>query len=140
MGCHFLLQHMKVKSESEVAQSYLTLSDPLDCSPTGSSIHGIFQARVLEWGAIAFSERTNPREYQVVRTHTGNHLNTRPSITQLAVAPCAGCLIQTTDKTKTQTKSSAERITTSLSPTCKRGKKNSTNLTLYEAYTKLDQT
>ena len=48
---------MKVKSESEVAQSCLTLSDPMDCSlPVGSSIHGIFQARVLEWGAIAFSK------------------------------------------------------------------------------------
>ena len=47
---------MKVKSESEVAQSFLTLSDHTDCSPRGSSIHGIFQARVLEWGAIAFSE------------------------------------------------------------------------------------
>ena len=46
---------MKVKSESEDAQLYLTLSDPMDCSPPGSSVHGIFQARVLEWGAIAFS-------------------------------------------------------------------------------------
>ena len=46
---------MKVTSESEVAQSFLTLSDPMDCSPPGSSAHGIFQARVLEWGAIAFS-------------------------------------------------------------------------------------
>ena len=55
VGCHFLLQCMKVKSESEVAQSFLTLSDPMDCSLPGSSIHGIFQARVLEWGAIAFS-------------------------------------------------------------------------------------
>ena len=55
VGCHFLLQCMQVKSESEVAQSYLTLSDPMDCSLPGSSIHGIFQARVLEWGAIAFS-------------------------------------------------------------------------------------
>ena len=55
VGCHFLLQCMKVKSESEVAQSCQTLSDPMDCSPPGSSIHGIFQARVLEWGAIAFS-------------------------------------------------------------------------------------
>ena len=53
--CHFLLQFMKVKSESEVAQSCLTLSDPMDCSLPGSSVHGIFQARVLEWGAIAFS-------------------------------------------------------------------------------------
>ena len=55
VGCHFLLQCMKVKSESEVAQSCLTLSDPMACSLPGSSIHGIFQARVLEWGAIAFS-------------------------------------------------------------------------------------
>ena len=47
---------MKVKSESEVAQSCLTLGDPMDCSLPGSSVHGIFQARVLEWGAIAFSE------------------------------------------------------------------------------------
>ena len=55
VGCHFLLQCMKVKSESEVAQSCPTLSNPMDCSLTGSSIHGILQARVLEWGAIAFS-------------------------------------------------------------------------------------
>ena len=55
VGCHCLLQCVKVKSESEVAQSCLTLHDPMDCSPPGSSIHGIFQARVLEWGAIAFS-------------------------------------------------------------------------------------
>ena len=55
VGCHFLLQCMKVKSESEVSQSCLTLSDPLDCSLPGCSVHGIFQAWVLEWGAIAFS-------------------------------------------------------------------------------------
>jgi len=55
MGCHFLLQCVKVKSESEVTQSCLTPSDPMDCSVPGSSAHGIFQARVLEWGAIAFS-------------------------------------------------------------------------------------
>ena len=55
VGWHFLLQCMKVKSESEVAQSCPTPSDPMDCSPPGSSIHGIFQARTLEWGAIAFS-------------------------------------------------------------------------------------
>ena len=55
---------MKVKSEGEVAQSCLTLSDPMDCSLPGSSAHGIFQARVLEWGAIAFSERNhmNPQK------------------------------------------------------------------------------
>ena len=56
VSCHFLFQCMKVKSESEVAQSCPTLSDPMDCSPPGSSVHGIFQARVLEWGAIAFSD------------------------------------------------------------------------------------
>ena len=55
VGCHFLLQCRTVKSESEVAQLCLTLSDPMDCSLPGSSVHGIFQARVLEWGAIAFS-------------------------------------------------------------------------------------
>ena len=55
VGCHFPLQCMKVKSESEVAQSCLTLSDPMDCSPPGSSVRGIFQARVLEWGAIALN-------------------------------------------------------------------------------------
>ena len=58
VGCHFLLQCMKVKRESEVTQSYQTLSDPMDCSLPGSSAHGIFQARVLEWGAIAFSGLT----------------------------------------------------------------------------------
>ena len=58
VGRH-LLQCMKVKSESEVAQSYPTLSNPMDCSPPGSSIHGIFQARVLEWCAIAFSTVSN---------------------------------------------------------------------------------
>jgi len=55
MGCHFLLQCMKVKSEREVAQSCPTTIDPMGCRLPGSSIHGIFQARVLEWGAIAFS-------------------------------------------------------------------------------------
>ena len=54
MGCHFLLQRMKVKTENEVAQSCPTLSHPVDCSLPGSSVRGIFQARVLEWGAIAF--------------------------------------------------------------------------------------
>ena len=54
VGCHFLLQCMKVKSENEVTQSCLTLHDPMDCSLPGSSVHGIFQERVLEWSAIAF--------------------------------------------------------------------------------------
>ena len=66
---------MKVKSESEVTQSCLTLRDPMDCSLPGSSIHGIFQARVLEWVAIAFSEKdhiTNPKGLQksLACTHT----------------------------------------------------------------------
>ena len=56
VGCHFLLQCMKVKNESEVAQSCPTLRDPMGCSLPGSSAYGIFQARVLEWGANAFSE------------------------------------------------------------------------------------
>ena len=56
VDCHFLLQRMKVKSESKVAQSCPTLHDPMDCSPPGSSTHGIFHAKVLEWGAIAFSD------------------------------------------------------------------------------------
>ena len=55
VGCHFLLQCMKVKSESEVTQSRPILSNPMDCSLPGSSVHGIFQTRVLEWGAIAYS-------------------------------------------------------------------------------------
>ena len=57
VGCHFLLQCMKVKSESEVAQLCPTLSNPMDRSLPGSSVHGIFQARVLEWSAIAFSNQ-----------------------------------------------------------------------------------
>ena len=56
VGCHFLLQRMRVKSESEVAQSCPTLSDPMDCSLPGSFVHRIFQAREVEWGAIAFSD------------------------------------------------------------------------------------
>ena len=56
VGCHFLLQCMKVKSESEVAQWGPTLRDPMDYSLPGSSVHGSLQARVLEWGAIAFSD------------------------------------------------------------------------------------
>ena len=61
---------MKVKSESEVAQCVELFSDPMDCSPSGSSIHGIFQARVLEWGAIAFSTHVQFIEER----HTGGKL------------------------------------------------------------------
>src|SRR5574337_1150624 len=56
VGCHFLLQCVKVKSESEVIQSCPTLCDPMDCSPPGSSVRGIFQARVLEWGAPSLKQ------------------------------------------------------------------------------------
>ena len=77
VGCHFLLQCVKVKSESEVVQSCPTLSDPMDCSLPGFSIHGIFQARVLEWGAIDFSySPTNLITTLIVRLYLfiGNYL------------------------------------------------------------------
>ena len=87
-GCHFLLQCMKVKSESEVAQSCPTLSDPKDCSLPGSSIHGIFQARILEWGAIAFSHNVYPSpkklwKWQVLLTFVATCCN-------LQLATCWG--------------------------------------------------
>ena len=70
VGCHFLLQCMNVKSESEVSGSYPTLRDPMDCSLPGSSLQGISQARVLEWGAIAFSRaRRHPLLYP--HNHSG---------------------------------------------------------------------
>ena len=69
VGCHFLLQCMKVKSEGKVTQSCLTLSDPRDCSLPGSSIHGTFQARVLEWGTIAFSELTSKKLHFIRLCH-----------------------------------------------------------------------
>ena len=72
LGCHFLLQRIKVKRESEVAQSCLTLHNPMDCSLPGSSVHGIFQARVLEWGAIAFSkEVTSWRQWDCIASAVG---------------------------------------------------------------------
>ena len=66
VGCHFLLQCMKVKNESEVAQLCPTLIDPMDCSPPGFSVHGIFQARVLEWVAIAFSNKALNQELNLL--------------------------------------------------------------------------
>ena len=70
VGCHFLLQCMKVKSESEAAQSCLTLGDPMNCSLPGSSAHGIFQARVLEWGIVT---DCSPNRYQpaILSTEAG---------------------------------------------------------------------
>ena len=98
VGCHCLLQCMKVNSESEVSQLCPTLSDPIDCSLPGSSAHGIFQARVLEWDAIAFSksylsvqfsrsvvsDSLRPHELQHARTpcpspSPGVHSDSRPS-------------------------------------------------------------
>ena len=74
VGCHFLLQCMKVKSESEVTQSYPTLSEPMDCSSPGSSVHGISQARVLEWGAIAFMYFKFAKRVQLKLSHTHTQL------------------------------------------------------------------
>ena len=76
VGCHFLLQCMKVRSESAVIQSCLTLSDPMVCSLPGSSVHGILQARVLEWGAIAFSEfYTHQNHCRQWRRHWFTHFS-----------------------------------------------------------------
>ena len=74
VGCHFLLQSMQVKSESEVTQLCPTPSDPMDCSLPGSSVHGIFQARVLEWGAIAFSKSSirNVKKLTILKKHSCN--------------------------------------------------------------------
>ena len=88
VGCHFLLQWMRVKSESEVAQSYPTLSNPMDCSLPGSSVHGTFQARVLKWGAIAFSTwyLTSPiKGYALWTANTYGALTVRQS--------CAFCFV-----------------------------------------------
>ena len=83
VGCHFLLQCMKVKSESEVTQSCLTLSDAVDCSPPGSSVHGISQARVLEWGAISFSKAGDDQTLKsttVVNTTVYGRLRSVPGL------------------------------------------------------------
>ena len=80
VGCHFLLQCMKMKSESEVTQSCPTLSNPMDCSLPGSSVHGIFQARVLEWGAIAFSNldtHTATNMISIIHIHTQILINNK---------------------------------------------------------------
>ena len=92
VGCHFLLQWMKVKSESEVAQLCLTLCDPMDCSLRGSSVHGIFQARVLEWVANAFSASPpcpspNPGVYS---NSCSSHWQCHPTISS-SVVPLSSC-------------------------------------------------
>ena len=88
VGCHFLLQCMKVKCESVVAQSCLTLSDPMDCSLPGSSVHGILQARVLEWGAIAFS---NHRSQLLLKV-----LHKQPAVSTYHYQPLHSLTIPTT--------------------------------------------
>ena len=105
VGCHFLLQCMKMKSQSEVAQSCPTLQDPMDCSPPGSSIHGIYQARVLEWGAIAFSTlhhapfciSTQKGKMTCPRSHSVNHSSAEVSLLpDLSLVFCLspdGCLL-----------------------------------------------
>ena len=96
VGCHILLQCMKVKGESEVAQSCLTLSDPMDCSLPGSSIHGIFQARILEWGAIAHSpdkgDRVIIKSSTDLKEHRGGSM---PCIFYINIIPIAHimCLV-----------------------------------------------
>ena len=91
VGCHFLLQCMKVKSESEVARSSLTLSDPMDSSLPGSSIHGIFQARVLEWGVIALSIYTQIDTYLSINRliDINNYMYLR---LYLSIYPSISCL------------------------------------------------
>ena len=86
VSCHFLLQCMKGKSESEVTQLCPTLSDPMDCSLPGSSVHGIFQARVLEWGAIAFSIL----QYRQGLYHL-SHQGIPPTSTPAAAKPLQSC-------------------------------------------------
>ena len=76
VGCHFLLQCRTVKSESEVSQSCPTLSDPMDCSLPGSSLHGILQARILKWVAISFSRLSSwPRDRTQVSHVAGRRFN-----------------------------------------------------------------
>ena len=90
VGCHFLLPCMEVKSESEVAQSCPTLSDPMDCSPPGSSIHGIFQARVLEWGAIAFSDHlVLPKK--IIYSYFLEELTVQGLLKQMSSKGCCKC-------------------------------------------------
>ena len=89
VGCHFLPQCIKVRSESEVAQSCPTLRDPMDCSPPGYSVHGIFQARVLEWGAIAFSDSpgisVGPFPSLFLFQNENAHLNYCPCFTTVSL-------------------------------------------------------
>ena len=92
VGCHCLLQCMKVKSESEVAQLCTTLRDPMDCSPPGFSLHGIFQTRVLHWVAIAFSD-TNLKHlvmknnFNLIKVIYGKYTHMLPNGEKLNTSP-----------------------------------------------------
>ena len=85
VGCHFLLQCMKVKSESEVAQSCPTLSNPMDCSPPGSSAHGVFQARALEWAPVPSPSLmlTTAKSPWQTMLPWANHLTSEPPFSHL---------------------------------------------------------
>ena len=99
VGCHFLLECMKVKSESEVAQSCPTLSDPMDCSPPGSSIHGIFQARVLEWGAIAFSDDKPTQHIKKQRHYFANKgLSSQTTVFPVVMYGCKSWTIKKAER------------------------------------------
>ena len=101
VGCHFLLRCMKVKSKSEVNQSCPTPSNPMDCSLPVSSIHGIFQARVLEWGAIAFSERIASWRFQFLHStlawllsRSGSSLELSPRIFSANIPSESSCFLE----------------------------------------------
>ena len=89
VGCHFLLQCMKVKSESEAPQSCLTLSDPMDCSPPGPSIHGIYQARILEWVAYPFSRGSSQFRNQTGVSCTAGRFFTHSVIREACIPHAA---------------------------------------------------
>ena len=86
VGCHFLFQCKKVKSESEVAQSCLTFSEPMDCSLPGSSIHGIFQARVLEWGVIAFSQAKGKTTHMIFQLFECKEIQAQATTSRICIS------------------------------------------------------
>ena len=92
VGCHFLLQCMKVKSESEVAQSCPTLSNPMDCSLQGSSLHGILQARILEWVAIAFSSDVSSFNINPEFSHFSQPSHCKCTVPQHPLTEMDSCL------------------------------------------------
>ena len=124
VGCHFLLQCMKVKSESEVAQSCPTLSDPMDCSPAGSSVHGIFQASVLEWGHSRQEYWNGVKQWEIAQRKpleykTQHHPTTSSTLCRTSHL--------NNKQNKIQTQSSADRITTSLNLAHRKKNKQNNN-------------